>query len=424
MTLFVSSFFLFMLLGVPIVFVLGLAAAAYLIVSGEPHLLLAFPQRLIVGVDQFVLLTIPLFILAGSIMNVGGISDRIIGFAQAVVGHMRGGLSHVTVMSNVFMAGVSGSATADAAAIGSVMIPAMRKAGYSAPWAAALVAISSLLGPIIPPSIAMIVYGALSSTSIGALFAAGIVPGLLAGGGLLAYCAWYARRQGFPQGLRPTMGTVGRALVGAIPMLMLPVIILVGIRWGVITPTEVGAVAVAYAMILAMAYRQLTWRRLYDAFLASAIMTAGIMFVIAMASIVSFVLGIERIPQQIVAGLSALTDERWAILLLINLVLLALGCFLDPISAMIITLPVLVELAKTYAIDPVHLGVIVCVNLVIGMGTPPVGLCLFIVCAIGKVSLEAVSRAALPMLAIWLGVLMLVTYVPEVALFVPHALGF
>lgn len=424
MTIFLGSFFVFLLIGVPIVIVLGLAAAVYMIATGQMSMLLAFPQRLIVGVDQFILLTVPLFILAGNIMNVGGISDRIIQFAQCALGRFRGGLSLVNVSSSVFFAGVSGSATADAAAMGSVLIPGMAKQGYPVPYAAALTAVSSIIGPIIPPSIALVVYGALSSTSIGELFLAGVMPGLLLGLALCGYALWTAHRNNYPKAEAVGLAGFLRAFLRAIPILMLPVVILGGIRTGIVTATEAAVVAVIYALLIAgVLYRSLTLASLYEAVVSSAIMTAGIMLVVAMASIVSFVFGIERIPEAIVNAISGLTDERWVILLLINLVLLLLGCFLEPIGALIVTLPVLLELAQRFDIDLIHLGIVVCVNLVIGMATPPVGLCLFIVCAISKASLEEVSKAALPMLGIAIGVLMLITYVPEIVLFLPRLVG-
>ncbi len=424
MTVFIVSFFIFLVLGVPIVFVLGLASAVYLLVMGQTDLMLAFPQRLIVGVDQFILLTVPLFVLAGNIMNVGGISSRIIQIARSMIGSARGGLGPVTVVSSVFFAGLSGSATAEAAAMGSILIPGMRKQGYPAPYASALVAAASTLAPIIPPSIAMVVYGALSGTSIGSLFMAGIVPGLLMAVGYAAHSAWFARRHNLPRDEAQSKGAVGRALLDGLPILGLPVVIIVGIRFGIVTATEAAVVAVIYAILVsAFYYRSLSIRALNEALVSSAIVTAGIMLVIAMASIVSFVFGIERIPERIVKAMLGVTDERWVILMIVNLVLLLLGCFLEPIGAMIITLPILLELAKTFAIDPVHLGIIVCVNLVIGMATPPVGLCLFVVCAIGRVSIEAVSKAILPLIAIAIGVLLLITYVPELVLFLPRHLG-
>ena len=424
MTVFMASFAVLLLIGIPVVMVLGLASLAYLLIMGQTHLLMAIPQRLIVGVDQFILLTIPLFILAGNLMSAGGISARIIDFSQAAFGHFRGGLSHVNVSSSVFFSGVSGSATADAAAMGSILIPGMRDQGYPVPYAAALTAISSIIGPMIPPSIALVVFGALSGTSISALFTAGIVPGLLLGVSFSLYAYWVAVRKGYPHTSWIGWRALGRAFVRVIPVLLLPVLILGGIRLGIVTATEAAVIAVLYALAASMfLYRSLTFAALYEATVRSAVMTSGIMLIIAMASIVSFIFGIERIPEAIVRSLMSVSDNKYVVLLIINLMLLLLGCFLEPVGAMIITLPVLLEVAAQFDIDPVHLGVMVCLNFVIGMATPPVGLCLFIVCAIGKVSLESVSRAILPMVGVALVVLALVTYVPEISLFLPRMLG-
>lgn len=420
MMLFVGSFTAFLIIGVPVVMVLGLASVTYLVMAGQAHLLIAVPQRLIVGVDQFILLTVPLFILAGNLMTVGGISGRIIDFSQAAFGHLRGGLSQVNISSSVFFSGISGSATADAAAMGSILIPGMKREGYPVPYAAALTAVSSLIGPMIPPSIQLIVFGALTGTSISSLFLAGIIPGLLLALGLSLYAYWAACRHNHPSSGWIGWAGLGRAFLRVLPVLVLPVLILGGIRFGIVTATEAAVIAVLYALAAStLLYRSLTWRSFYDAVVNSAIMTAGIMLIVAMASIVSFIFGIERIPETIVRAMLELSDNKYVVLLIINVVLLLLGCFLEPIGAMIITLPVLIELASQFDINPVHLGVIVCMNLVIGLATPPVGLCLFIVCAIGKVSIEEVSKAIVPMVLVVLAVLMLVTYVPFFSLYLP-----
>jgi len=420
MGLFLGSFAAFLLVGVPIAIALGLASAAYLYFTGNLDLMLAFPQRMLSGIDQFVLLTIPLFLLAGNLMNFGGITERIVRFSRACVGHVRGGLSMVTVVSSMFFSGVSGAATAEASALGAVLIPAMAKEGYPRPYAAALVGVSSVIGPIIPPSIAMIIYGVLSGTSIAKLFLAGIVPGVLLGLGLMIYAWWVARRSDLPVTPRFTMRERAGATVQATPALMLPVIILGGILSGIFTPTESAAVAVIYAFIVSgLFYRTLRWRELWRPLVDTALVTAGIMLIVAMASMVSFVFGFESIPARIAEAMLALTDNKAILLLLINALLLVLGLFLEPIAAMIMTLPVLIAIAKAIGVDLVHFGMIVVLNLVIGLATPPVGLCLFIVSAIGKVSFEKVSRAALPMLGICIIVLMLVTFIPELVLFIP-----
>lgn len=258
---FFGSFVVFLATGVPISLALGVGGMIYLYLSGNGSVVLALPQRMMAGVDQFILLTIPLFLLAGMLMNVGGITDRIVTFARAMVGHRRGGMSSVTVISSGFFAGISGSATAEASALGSILIPAMKKQGIPPAYAAALVGVSSIMGPIIPPSITMIVYGVLSGTSIGQLFLAGVGPGLLLAGGLLVYTTYRARRDGFP--VTPKMGWAARrdATIRTLPALLLPLIIVVGIKAGIFTPTEAAAVAVIYALIVGFAYRDLTDRK-------------------------------------------------------------------------------------------------------------------------------------------------------------------
>jgi len=420
MGLFLGGFTAFLLIGVPIALALGLASVTYLYFTDNMSLMLAFPQRMISGIDQFVLLTIPLFLLAGNLMNFGGITERIVRFSRACVGHRRGGLSMVTIVSSMFFSGVSGAATAEASALGAVLIPAMAKEGYHRPYAAALVGVSSVIGPIIPPSIAMIIYAVLSGTSIAQLFLAGIVPGVLLGVGLMVYAWWMARRHQYPVSPRIGMRDRAVATVQASPALMLPVIILGGILSGVFTPTESAAVAVIYAFVVsAVLYRSMSWRELWRPLVDTAMVTAGIMMIVAMASMVSFIFGFESIPARIAELMLGISEDKTVLLLLINGFLLLLGLFLEPIAAMIMTMPVLIAIAKALGLDLVHFGMIVVLNLVIGLATPPVGLCLFIVCAIGRVSFEAVSRAALPMLAICIVVLLVVTFVPDLVLFIP-----
>jgi C4-dicarboxylate transporter, DctM subunit len=420
MGLFLGSFGAFLVIGVPIALVLGLASAAYLLLTGNGDLMLAFPQRMIAGVDQFVLMTIPLFLLAGNLMNAGGITDRIVGFSRAIVGHVRGGLSLVTVVASMFFAGVSGAATAEASALGTVLIPAMAKDGYNRAYASALVAVASCIGPIIPPSITMIIYGVLSGTSIGQLFLAGVVPGLLLGGGLLGYSYFVARRLDLPVTPAASLREKAVATGQASPALVLPLIILGGILSGAFTPTESAAVAAIYALVISLVfYRTMRWRDLWKPLTDTAITTAGIMFIVAMASMVSFVFGFESMPRKIASALLSISSDRTVLLLLVNAILLVLGCFLEPVSILILTMPVLIAVAKLIGVDLVHFGMIVVLNVVLGLVTPPVGLCLFIACGIGRVSLEAISRAVLPMLAICLAVLLLVTFVPQLSLFLP-----
>lgn len=287
-----SFFTLFALLlasGIPIALALGLGGTAYLYLSDNAMMAPMLPQRMIAGIDQFVLLTIPLFLLAGSLMNVGGVTDRIVNFARAMVGHRRGGMSSVSILSSGFFAGISGSATAEASALGTILIPTMSRQGMPPAYAAALIAVSSVMGPIIPPSITMIIYGVLSGASIGQLFLAGVVPGIAIATGLLTYGTWRAKREGFP--VTPKMNARERltATRRTLPALILPLIILVGIKAGIFTPTEAAAVAVAYALLIGFIYRDLTAERVWKALIATALVSSSILFITSMASIVSFV---------------------------------------------------------------------------------------------------------------------------------------
>ncbi len=419
---FFGSFVLLLATGVPIALALGVGGMFYLFLSGNGAVILALPQRMMAGVDQFILLTIPLFLLAGMLMNVGGITDRIVTFARAMVGHRRGGMSSVTVLSSGFFAGISGSATAEASALGSILIPAMQKQGIPPAYAAALVGVSSIMGPIIPPSITMIVYGVLSGTSIGQLFLAGVGPGLLLAGGLLAYAGYRARRDGFP--ITPKMGWAERrtATIRTLPALILPLIIVAGIKFGIFTPTEAAAVAVIYALIIGFAYRDLTVSRVWEAMIATTIISSSILFITAMANIVAFVFTLEQVPTTIAEAVLTISDNPIVVLIMLNIVLLILGMFLEPISILILTMPILMQFLKIIGMDPVQFGTMVVLNVVIGMATPPVGILLFIVCAASGQSLTAVSREAAPLLAVCLLVLILVAAIPAVTLLLPHAM--
>ena len=420
MTLYLAAFLGFLVLGVPIAFSLGLASLVYLIANDQLMLMMAFPQKMIAGIDNFVLLTIPFFILAGNLMNSANLTQQIVRFAQILVGRVKGGLAAVNVIASMMFSGVSGAATAEASALGSVMIPAMRRDGYDPAYAAALTAAGSLLGP----SLSLILYGVLTGTSIADLFLAGIAPAFLLCGLLVAYALWKARRENHP--LPPVLPKSERAgaIARALPALFLPVIIVGGIRSGVFTPTEAAAVAAIYALVVGtVIYRTLSPRQIVNSFYETATMSAGVMLVVAMASMTSFILGIENIPQSIAQGLLALTDSPILLLILLNVILLILGFFLEPLAALILAMPILNQLSPIIGLDPVQFGVMIVFNLMIGMITPPVGLCLFIVSAIGRVPLDKVSRAALPMIAICFVVLALVGLVPALSLTLPALIG-
>lgn len=408
--------------GIPIALTLGIAGTAYLYLSGNGMMVLMLPQRMMAGIDQFVLLTIPLFLLAGALMNVGGVTDRIVHFARAMVGHRRGGMSSVSILSSGFFAGISGSATAEASALGSILIPTMSRQGMPPAYAAALIAVSSVMGPIIPPSITMIIYGVLSGASIGQLFLAGVVPGLCLAAGLLIYASLRARRDGFPVTERVDGRERWRATLRTLPALLLPAIILVGIKAGIFTPTEAAAVAVAYALFIGLVYRDLDLRRVWEALVATALVSASILFITSMASIVSFVFTLEQAPQQIADLVLSLTQNPLLILLLLNVFLLVLGMFLEPISILILTMPILLKFQAMIGMDPVHFGTVVVLNVVIGMATPPVGILLFIASAISGEPVTRVIREALPLIGICLAVLALVALVPPLTLLLPRTL--
>jgi C4-dicarboxylate transporter, DctM subunit len=416
---FLGFFLGLLLLGVPISLALGVGGLLFLYFTDNWTLVAALPQRMLSGVDQFVLLTIPLFLLAGSLMNFGGLSTRLVNFANALVGHFKGGLSLVTVLASMLFAGISGSAIAQSSAIGSLMIPSMARQGIPAAYGAALVAMSAVIDPLIPPSITMIVFGVLSGTSIGQMFIAGIIPGILLGFGLLAYAGWRAQRSNFPAMPKVSWPDRVRAMVAAIPALMLPVIIVGGVKSGVFTMTESAAVAVAYALIVGAVQKELTWPRLWEALYSTAIATSALLFILAMASIVAFALTIEEVPTSFATSLLSISDNKLVILLMLNLILLILGKFLEPISVMIVTMPILIKVAQMIQMDMVQFGVMVTLNVVIGMVTPPVGVCLFVVCAIAGKSVLEVSWEVLPMFFICILLLALVATVPAITLWLP-----
>lgn len=408
--------------GIPIALTLGIAGTAYLYISGNGMMALMLPQRMMAGIDQFVLLTIPLFLLAGALMNVGGVTDRIVHFARAMVGHRRGGMSSVSILSSGFFAGISGSATAEASALGSILIPTMSKQGMPTAYAAALIAVSSVMGPIIPPSITMIIYGVLSGTSIGQLFLAGVVPGIGIATGLLVYASWRAKRDGFPVTERMVGRDRWKATIRTLPALLLPAIILVGIKTGVFTPTEAAAVAVAYALLIGFIYRDLNFRRLWESLIATTLVSASILFITSMASIVSFVFTLEQVPQHIADLVLTITDEPLLILLLLNIFLLLLGMFLEPISILILTMPILMKFQALIGMEPVQFGTVVVLNVVIGMATPPVGILLFITSAISGEPVTKVIREAIPLVGICIAILALIALVPTLSLFLPQML--
>lgn len=418
-----SIFVLTLLMGIPIAFVLGLSAMGYFVATDNLRFLIAVPQRMFSGQDSFILLAIPLFILAGNLMDVGGLTQRLVGFANTLVGRFRGGLSLTAVWGSFLFGGVSGSAAADAAALGTVLTPELKRQGYQEDYSAALIGVSSIMAPLVPPSIAMILYGALSGTSISRLFVAGIVPGILLAIILSIYAMWIAKRRGYPRLPAAGLAEIGRSFVKCAPVLFLPIIIIGGIRGGVVTPTEAAAVAVVYSLLVAgFWYKALSLTRLRQAFLASALISATIYLLIAFAHVLSLIFAIERIPQAVVTALTTVSDNKWVILIMVNMILLVLGMFLDTVGILILTVPALMAIGSQLGLDPVHLGVIVVFNCLIGFATPPVGLCLYVMSGVTKRPIEAISLHALPMVGLAILVLAIITIFPSIVLFLPNLL--
>ena len=395
----------------PIMLAVGASAFAALLIKGGMDPMVAV-QRLYAGADSFPLLAVPLFMTAGQLMSAGGISQRIVRLADTLVGHLPGGLAVVSVVSSMFFAGVSGSAAADTAAVGSILIPSMVARGYSPSFAGAVQAAAGSIGVVIPPSIPMIVFGALTGASIGKLFAGGVMPGLLMGITLSAWCVHEGLRSG-RETRRFEPAAVWPALLRAGWSLGAPAIILGGIISGVCTATEAAAVAVVYAFLVGLfAHRELDLRRLPALLLDAAVTSGVVMSIIAAASLFGWVMAIERIPAALADAILAVGGEGWMLLLAVNILLLLAGTMLETTAALILLVPVLVQLLPRMGIDLNHLGVIVVMNLSIGMLTPPLGVCLMVSCGIARVPLATLARAVLPLLAVLVVDLMLVTYIP------------
>lgn len=424
MSTLLASFLALLVLGVPIALVLGITATIYLVATGATPLSIV-PQRIFAGLDQFVLMSIPFFILAGLLMNEAQLTGRLIQFANHLVGRWRGGLAQVNVLTSMFFGGITGAATADAAALGSILIPAMVKDGYRRDFSTAVTVASSLCGPLIPPSIPMLVYGISSGTSIGALFLAGATPGVVVGLALLALNRVLLRRRPGNPAAAPSSGWAerGRGFFAsfrvALIALMMPVIIVGGVTGGVFTPTESSVAAVLYAIVVGIGMRTLRLRVLWGQIMIAAVLSAAIMLIVANANLLGWVMAFEQIPQAVAALFLSLTDQRWVFLLLVIALLLIVGLFLETSGAIIILTPVLMPAAEAFGFDPVHFGVVIVFGLVIGLATPPVGLCLFVGCSIGNVTLEQLSRAMLPFLAVIIAVYVFFAFVPAASLWLP-----
>jgi len=418
-----GAFLALLLLGVPVFFAMGLAAVAFILATGGQVPMNVIPSSLVQGIDSFTFLAIPFFFLAGELMNTGGITRRLIAFSAALVGHIRGGLSHVAIISAMVFSGVSGSAVADASAIGAALIPAMKKERYPADYAAAVVAAAATMGPIIPPSIAFVIYALVTEVSIGRLFLAGAIPGLLMGAWLLATASLIARRRAFPFTPRASMGQLWATFRDALLALGMPLIILGGIVFGVTTPTEAGVIAVVYAALVGtLVYRELRLRDLWRITTESMIASSLILLLIAASGTFSWLVANMAIGELLVTLFTSLTDSRWMMLVIINAFFLVWGLALEPPVALVALVPLLVPIANAYQIDLVHLGVVVVLNLMIGQLTPPSGVVTFLTAQLAGAPLSAVFREAIPFAVALVLVLALVTFVPAIALWLPELL--
>ncbi|HPU61754.1 MAG TPA: TRAP transporter large permease [Bacillota bacterium] len=418
----IAAFLLMIVLGFPIAFALGLSSLLYMVINGIP--LLVIPQVIASAFESFPLMAIPLFMLAGQLMNSGGITNRIFKFANYLVGHIPGGLGHVNVVASMIFAGMSGSAVADSAGLGSIEIEAMVNEGFDPDFSAAITAASSTIGPVIPPSIPMVLYGSLAGVSVGKLFIGGIIPGVLMGVALMIGCYIQAIRFNYPRHPRVGPRTIAKSFISAAPSLATPAIIIGGIMTGVFTPTEAAGVAVVYALILGIfIYKELTWRDFLRNLLDVGRSTTSIMLIVSMASVFGWVLAYEMIPQQVASAILSYTTNPYAVLFLINIILLIAGCFMETIAIILVLVPMLVPVVNAVGIDLLHFGLVVVLNVMIGLITPPVGVCLYVVADLARISFERVMKATLPFLIILIIVLFIVTYVPSIVTWLPNALG-
>uniref|UniRef100_A0A7V3YHX7 TRAP transporter large permease n=1 Tax=Candidatus Caldatribacterium californiense TaxID=1454726 RepID=A0A7V3YHX7_9BACT len=415
------SFVVLLLLGFPVAFSLGVSSLFYLLVKGVP--LSIIPQKMYSGIDSFVLLCIPAFIVAGNLMNTAGITRRIINFSNAIVGHIRGGLALANVAASMIFAGISGTALADTASIGAILIPAMKEEGYDADFSAAVTASSSTVGPIIPPSVPMIIVGTLTGLSVTRLFLAGAIPGVILGFSLMAITYYLSVKRNYPKEERLSLRAVFRTFLDASWALGMVVLILAGILGGIFTPTEASVVAVVYALLVGiLVYRELRPSNIPRIVIESVRMTTSVMVLVGLARLFAWIITTERIPQLVAQGILSISTNPFVVILLINAILLFVGCFMETVAALVIFVPVLLPVAMKIGMDPIHFAVMVVLNLVIGLTTPPVGVCLFVAANIARISLGDLVKANIPFLLVLLAVLFLVSYCPPLSLTLPGLL--
>jgi tripartite ATP-independent transporter DctM subunit len=418
--MFFMLFFL-IIIGAPIAIALGGSSALWVYLSKSvPDFTIL--HRMVMGVDSFPLLAIPFFILAGSLMNEAGLTSQIFNFAKAVVGWLPGGLGHVNIGASIIFAGMSGTAVADAGGLGTIEIKAMTDAGYDIDFSVAVTGASSTIGPIIPPSLPMVIYGVMASASIGKLFIAGFIPGLLMGLALAVMVAYYAHKRHYPRDAKFSFKQLGVSFIEGLPALMTPVIIIGGIASGIFTPTEAAIASVVYALILGLVYRTLNLKKLIAVSMETAETTAVILLIVAGASIFAWVLTANQVTEKFAALVLGITENKYLLLLVINILLLIVGCFMETIASITILTPVLLPVVMKLGIDPIHFGVIMVLNLMIGLLTPPVGMVLFVLTRVAKIPFDRIVRATLPFIIPLVIVLFLITYIEPLCMWLPRIL--
>ncbi len=421
-TILLVSLIIMIILGFPVAFALIASSLLAILYSGQvPELVVL--HRMVGGMDSFPLLSIPFFVLAGALMNSSGITTRIFEFANAMVGWMRGGLGHVNISASILFAGMSGAAVADAGGLGAIEVKAMRNKGYDAGFAVGVTAASSTIGPIIPPSLPMIIYGVMASASIGQLFAAGFIPGLLMALALMAMVYYYARKRNYPKDAAFSVVRLGSSFKAAFLSLLTPVIIIGGILFGIFTATEAAIAATVYALFLgAFVYRTLSIKSLVKVSMETIETTSIILLIIAGAAIFSWVLTTQHVTTEFTDWMLTITDNKALLLLMITLILFVVGCFMETIAAITILTPVLLPIAVSLGIDPVHFGVVMVLNLMIGLLTPPVGMVLYVLSRVTGVPFEECTNATIPFVIPLVIVLLLVTFIPDLSMWLPTLL--
>jgi len=416
----VVAFLGLFMLGFPVVLAIGIPCIVYIFANGLPIDLVA--QRTLYALDSFPLVAVPVFLFVGSLMNSAGISRYIYAFADTAVGRMPGGLAQVNIFGSLIFAGMSGSALADIGGLGRIEIDAMRKKGFSAPFAAAVTSSSAIVGPIFPPSIPLIIYGTVTGVSVIQLLLGGIVPGLLCVAMLMLMTWWLAKRRKYPRAARwPSRGELWRDLKPAFPAIIAPVILIAGMLLGWFTPTEIASVTVLYAILISsLFYRELTWQGVLDAAYETIRASAGILLIVAVAALFGWILSVESVPQKLTGLMLSISTNPYVLLMLVNVLLIIVGMFLDSTTAILVIAPIIAKPLVAAGVDPVHLGMVVVFNLMIGLLTPPMGLALFLVADIAKVTMKDVLKEMMPYYIPLAITLLLITYVPEITTWVPR----